>query len=180
MQIIREHSLSNLEGTIIDLETIGEFSKKFKDSRYYSRITPVFFGFINNKGIEIHCAENEQEIKKLHSVMNDLLDKLPRPFYSFNAPFEMGTIFHSLDKQIFFDRELNGRMFEAKSEAVKKLEISNYDDPFFDVGKKFPFAWKEGKLPECIAHNRADLLKERDILNMRGFRKPDELKFVSS
>jgi len=32
---------------------------------------------------------------------------------------------------------------------------------------------------KAIAHNRACLLKERDILIKRGFRKPDELKFVN-
>jgi hypothetical protein len=39
-------------------------------------------------------------------------------------------------------------------------------------------AWKVGQFDKAIAHNRACLLKERDILIKRGCIKPNELKFI--
>jgi hypothetical protein len=37
-----------------------------------------------------------------------------------------------------------------------------------------------GKIKRAIAHNRSCLLKERDILLKRGFRRSEELNFVYS
>jgi hypothetical protein len=39
-------------------------------------------------------------------------------------------------------------------------------------------AWHKGEFDAAIAHNRACLLKERDILIKRSCIKPDELKFI--
>lgn len=39
-------------------------------------------------------------------------------------------------------------------------------------------AWDNGGYNEVIAHNRACLLKERDILLKRGYREPDILEFI--
>ena len=39
-------------------------------------------------------------------------------------------------------------------------------------------AWEEGEFEQAIAHNRACLLKERDILLLTGAREPDEMIFV--
>jgi len=39
-------------------------------------------------------------------------------------------------------------------------------------------AWQDEEFDKAMAHNRACLLKEKDILLKRGFRKPDELKFI--
>ncbi len=66
----------------------------------------------------------------------------------------------------------------AKAKAVRDLGIPNYDDPFYDKGLWCMNAWHNGEFDKAIAHNRACLLKERDILIKRRFRKPDELKFV--
>jgi hypothetical protein len=37
------------------------------------------------------------------------------------------------------------------------------------------YAWQNGEFDKAIAHNRACLMKERDILLRRGYRKPDGL-----
>ena len=48
-----------------------------------------------------------------------------------------------------------------------------------DNGKLCMEAWQKGQLEKAIAHNRSCLLKERDILLRRGFRKPNQLNFVN-
>src|SRR3989338_2264466 len=182
MQIIKEKTDIDFEGTIIDLETIGDFRREFKrevgDSREYQEIKPVFFGLIAGKRIEIHCAENEKELSELHEGISKLLKNLEKPYYSFNTPFEMGVLFHTLKEKVLFERELNNEKFESKLSVVEKLRIQNYNDPFYDKGKLFPSSWKNGEMEKCIAHNRADLLKERDILIKRGFRDPDPFEFI--
>ncbi len=43
----KENINSDFEGTIIDMETIGEFDNRYNDSRRYKNIETVIFGFIN-------------------------------------------------------------------------------------------------------------------------------------
>lgn len=180
MILIHEEKLkSNLDGTIIDIETIGEFSNEYKDSRVYKEIESVIFGFIDSSGLSIYCAKNKGSLEKLKNEIPSLLDNLKRPFYAFNCHFEMGVFFHSLNKKVLFERELNERKYERKSSAVFELEIPQYNDPFRDNGKLCKEAWLQGKIDKAIAHNRSCLLKERDILLKRGFRKPDKLIFIN-
>ena len=80
--------------------------------------------------------------------------------------------------QIDFEGELQGEPFEKKKDAIKRLGISNYDDPFFDVGYMCMRAWSSQDFDKAIAHNRACLLKERDILLKRGYGKPGSVRFV--
>ena len=178
--IMKEDTISNIDGTIIDLETIGEFANEYFDSRRYSQVKPVFFGYMTKEGLTIICTERESQIKQFLSDLPEIISDLPRPFYSFNTEFEMGVLFHNLGRQVLFDGELTKEKYELKSSAVRELKLDNYNDPFNDEGKWFPPNWKKGNMKDCIAHNRADLLKERDILLKRGFRKPDELEFVKS
>jgi hypothetical protein len=178
MKIIEEKVVSKFAGTIIDLETIGEFDRRFNDSRQYSLQKPVFFGYITQEGLNIICAEELSETSKLFSQVKELLPKLEKPLHSFNTHFEMGVLFHNLGEKILFERELNKEKYEAKKSAVKELKLDNYDDPFNDVGYLFIENWKNKNMKDCIAHNRADLLKEKDILLKRGFRSSDKFYFV--
>jgi len=183
VKIHKEGIKSNFEGTIIDIETIGDFKEEYTDSRYYKEIIPVIFGFIDKDGLEIHCAKSKESINKLKEKIKTILPKLKRPFHAFNCNFERGVFFHSLDKKVTFERELQkerseGEWHEPKWSAVSLLEIPQYDDPFNDKGILCMEAWLRGEIDKAIAHNRSCLLKERDILLKRGFREPDELKFV--
>jgi len=89
----------------------------------------------------------------------------------------MGVLFHYLDTKIVFDGELQ-RYHESKARVVWDLNIDNYDDPFPNDGNQCRIAWEEGEFEQAIAHNRACLLKERDILLLTGAREPDEMIFV--
>ena len=173
----KEDITSNFEGTIIDIETVGEFLNQYPDSRRYKYIEQVIFGFINKHALHIFCAKGKQAINELNERTEKMIDTLERPFYAFNCNFERGVWFHQFGKKIDFDAELQeGR--ESKANARNYLGIPNYDDPFYDRGLWCMDAWLKGDFSAAIAHNRACLLKERDILIKRGFGKPNELKFV--
>lgn len=178
VKIIEEKINSNFKGTIIDIETIGSFKEHYTDSRRYKEIVPVIFGFINNHGPNILCAKNNNSIEKLRLKIKEILPQLKTPFYAFNSDFERGSLFHHLKIPIEFHGELNQEKFEAKRIAVQSLKISNYNDPFNDNGRLCMEAWIRGEIDKAIAHNRSCLLKERDILLQRGFRKPDDLRLI--
>jgi len=176
----RENTSSNFEGTIIDIETIGEFDERYRytnDSREYQYMQQTIFGFINKHCLNIFCAKGRKAISDLGTETLKLIDSLQRPFYAFNCNFERGVWFHRLGKEIDFDGELQ-EGHESKARAVGDLAIPNYDDPFYDKGILCIEVWEGGKFDRAIAHNRACLLKERDILIKRGFRKPEELRFI--
>jgi len=179
--VIIEHTEdinSDFEGTIIDIETIGDFLNQYFDSRRYKNIQLVIFGFINRHALHILCAQGIKAISELKEKTEGMIDSLERPFYAFNSEFERSVLFYALGKEINFDGELQKEKFESKVDAVRDLDISNYDDPFYSRGFPCIKAWKDGEFDKAIAHNRACLLKERDILIKRGFRRLDELEFV--
>ncbi|MEE9520424.1 MAG: hypothetical protein V3V43_01765 [Dehalococcoidales bacterium] len=173
----REDISSNFEGTIIDIETVGEFRNQYPDSRRYKSIQLVIFGFINRDALQILCAKGMGAIEELRERTGKIIDSLERPFHAFNCNFESGVLFYELGKEIIFDGELQ-EPYESKARAVSDLGIPNYDDPFYDKGLWCMNAWHKGEFDAAIAHNRACLLKERDILIKRSCIKPDELKFV--
>ncbi|MFC2048392.1 hypothetical protein ACFLSK_03055 [Chloroflexota bacterium] len=173
----KEDISSDFEGTIIDIETIGEFLNQYPDSRRYQDIQLVIFGFINRDTLHILCAKGMSAINELRERTENIIDSLARPFCAYNTEFERSVLFYGLGKEISFDGELQeGR--ESKATARSYLDILNYDDPFYDKGVLCMQAWQNGEFNRAIAHNRACLLKERDILLKRGFREPDELKYV--
>ena len=173
----KEEVSSDFEGTIIDIETIGEFRNQYFDSRRYTDIQPVIFGFINKNALQILCARGTKAVNELNRRTDKLIVTLPRPFFAFNTGFERGVLFYAFGRQIDFDGELQ-EAYESKANVRSYLDIPNYDDPFFDNGYQCKTAWENGEFDRAIAHNRACLLKEKDILLKRGFRQPDELVFV--
>jgi len=178
--LITEHeekATSDFEGTIIDIETIGRFRDQFPDSRRYMNIQMVIFGYIDRYALHIYCARGMGAISDLNGKTRELIDVLPRPFYAFNSQFERGVLFYELGRETDFDGELQESR-ESKASARSHLGIPNYDDPFYDNGYLCMVAWMNGEYDNAIAHNRACLLKERDILLKRGARKSDELRFV--
>ena len=177
----KEDITSDFEGTIIDIETIGEFDRQYqgtRDSREYQYLKQTIFGFISGQGLHIFYVRERKEIAELNKKVAEIISSLERPFYAFNTDFERGVLFYELGKEIDFDGELNKEKYEPKADAVRDLGIPNYDDPFYDKGVLCMKAWENGEFDKAIAHNRACLLKEKDILIKSGFRKPDELKYV--
>jgi hypothetical protein len=175
-----EESNLDFEGTIVDIETIGEFDRSYPyDSRHYRKIKQVIFGYIDKERLHIYCAKSVAGIDKLKSITPDIFAGLKRPFYAFNCNFESGVWFHHIGLQIDFDGELQGVPFESKKSAILQLKIPNYEDPFWDKGLMCIKAWNDQDFDKAIAHNRACLLKERDILLKRGHCEPDKVVFLT-
>jgi len=173
-----EQAKSDFEGTVIDIETTGEFCCDYpdSDSRQYQDVIPVIFGYIDKDALHILCAKGLQDIEELKANIVQLVPRLIRPLLAFNCSFEKGVLFHSCGMVVDFDGELNKEAYEGKREAITGLGIDNYDDPFCDVGLECKRAWDRGEYELSIRHNRSCLLKERDILLRRGCRGPDELR----
>ncbi|MFA5383046.1 MAG: hypothetical protein WC356_07800 [Candidatus Micrarchaeia archaeon] len=174
VKIYEEEMNENFEGTIIDIETIGLFDRNFKDSRQYKQIKTVIFGFVNKNKLGIYSVDEDNNEKLLEEV-NKILNILEKPFYAFNSDFERGVLFHNLNKEVAFERELNKEKYESKKNAEKELNIPQYDDPFNGEGILCVTNWLKGDKEKCIKHNRSCLLKEKDIFLKRGFRIPDKL-----
>src|SRR4030042_1579417 len=75
-----------------------------------------------------------------------------------------------------------------KEDSIPKLKeeiigvLDSLARPFYafnDNGLLCLQSWLKGKIENAILHNRSCLLKERDILLKRGFRKPDDLRFIT-
>lgn len=180
IQEYQEDIQSDFEGTIIDIETIGRFNQLYRytsDVREYEYIQQVIFGSIDRHVLRILYVRDTSEIMELNERVATVIDSLLRPFYAFNTSFETGVLYFGLGEELYFDGELQEEKFEAKAKAVRNLGIPNYDDPFYDKGIMCMHAWESGQYDSAIAHNRACLLKERDILLKRGSREPNELAF---
>ncbi len=180
---IEKKAVQELEGTIIDIETIGKFSDCDGVGRY-KQIRPIAIGFLNSDNMDILyvIGETDRDFNGLKSALQTKLYEVDHPFYAFNAEFEMGVFYWFLGKTVAFDRDLMFRVntpcgltvWESKQYLVKDLGIPNFDDPFWDMGYKVPEAWKNFQrtgnrrfLEEIIRHNRACLLKEYLILRKR-------------
>lgn len=174
-----ESVISDIQGTVIDIETIGGFDRLHKqDSRQYRELKQVILGYTDRENLHIYCANGFEEINELKEMTANIVESLERPFFAFNCEFESGVWFHHIGIEVIFDGELQRWKYESKKEAVLAERIPNYDDPFFDDGKKCMQAWQDGLFNKAIAHNRACLLKERDLLINRGYRTPNEFQFI--
>ncbi len=180
MKEYEEEVASDIQGTIVDIETIGDFRNAYNDSRRYENIISVIFGYIDRERLHVYCAEGETEIPELKTLIKSLMNELKKPVYAFNVEFETCVLFHHIGIEEVFERELNLEKYERKSKAVNILQIPNYSDPFFDDGLLCKKAWENTEFEKAIAHNRACLLKERDILLTRGYRKPDRIILAGS
>jgi len=181
IQEFHETIESEFEGTIIDIESIGDFCRDYRyDSRHYKEIKQVIFGYIDRQNVQIYCARSPEGIEKLRLMTPTIFESLKRPYFAFNCNFESGVWFHHVGLKIDFDGELQGEAFESKRNAILRLKISNYNDPFYDQGLLCLKAWQQQEFEKAIAHNRACLLKERDILLKRGHCTPDKVRFVEA
>jgi hypothetical protein len=179
IQEFSEESKSDFAGTILDIETIGDFDKAYQyDSRHYRNLKQVILGYITKDGLKIYCAKSPEGIETLKLMTPQIFGALPRPYYAFNCNFESGVWFHHTGVKIDFDGELQDEPYESKKNAILRLKISNYNDPFYDKGLMCIKAWNDRDFEKAIAHNRACLLKERDILLKRGSCEPDKVHFV--
>jgi hypothetical protein len=174
-----EKMRSRFDGTIIDLETTGEFSRfPYDDSRNYQNLKLTIFGYVNNNELNISCAKGNDGLDQLIERTKKIVPSLKQPLYAFQSRFERGVFYHACGLEIEFDGELNSQTFEKKLNACIELGIPDYGDPYNHDGRQCSLAWERGDYKNAIKHNRNCLLTERDILLKRNYREPDELKFI--
>jgi len=161
----RERSYMHMRGTIIDLETIGGFNHAYPnwDPRHYANISPTIFGYLTGDTLTQHCAENTEEIQEIIETMRDTLPGLEQPFYALNCGFERCIIANTCRQDHPF-RDIRGdRPRGSKWVIRQRLGIPTYDDPFHGDGLQCIHQWHRGNHRDCLLHNRACLLIERDI-----------------
>jgi hypothetical protein len=170
---------SQFMGTIIDLETTGNFLHfQYDDSRTYRDLKLTILGYINKNELNILCAKGDKGIKELIEETKAIVPSLKKPFYAFQSRFERGVFYHACGLEIEFDGELNNQTFEKKLNACAELGVPDYGDPYNHDGLKCSQAWERGDYKNAIKHNRNCLLTERDILLKRNYREPDPLNFI--
>lgn len=172
----QEEIETDFEGTIIDIETIGNFGTpsgffpQGQDylSRYCNmKITTI--GILSNDLLQIFIAKNEESMERFQKKVTKEMRGADSPTYAFNKSFEEGCFYwNSGHELVNLDYELQSKVGESKKAVVATLKINNFDDPFYDIGRKCVDAFEAGDLQSIIQHNRACLLKEHQILRKRG------------
>ena len=165
-----------LRGTIIDLETIGPIREEYKGSKRYDEVKPYLFGFLMENTLIQKYVEKPDHIPDLVQVIKELKfsDTFKHPLYAFFTEFETGVIYCATGKKIIFDGDLKIGT-GSKETTVIEFGINQYEDPFPGVGFRCIQEFKKGNIDDCLKHNEACILKERDILFKRGFTVPKEV-----
>ena len=177
-QIRKEQVDCDFEGTIVDLETIGlftpvssrmlEFGQDF--IRKYQKIKVTTVGTLSDGVLQIAIALGLEHLDEFGKKVLSIVSRSDRPLYAFNKPFEEGCLFWISKNVVSFENELQAFPRENKERAIQQLKIPSYNDPYRGQGKKCLDAFNKGDLENIAKHNRACLLKERDILRIRGAR----------
>lgn len=177
-KIRKEQVDCDFEGTIVDLETIGpftpvssrrpEFGQDF--IRKYEKIKVTTVGTLSDGVLQIAIALGPEHLDEFGKKALSIVSQSDRPLYAFNKPFEEGCLFWISRNMLDFENELQARAMENKERAVQQLKIPSYNDPYRGKGFRCVDAFIKGDLENIAKHNRACLLKERDILRIRGAR----------
>jgi len=126
IQELREEIVSDFKGTIIDIETIGDFNGRYRntgDWREYEGIQQVIFGYVNSQYLQILWVKQKEEIAELNDRVAKIIDTLEKPFYAFNTAFEKNVLTCQLGRAVNVECELQREKFESKSNAVRELRI---------------------------------------------------------
>lgn len=76
-----EEVIGDIDGSVIDIETIGDFEKRYRgNSREYKNLRQVILGYINGNELRIPCAHGRQGISELAEATEEILRSLKRPY----------------------------------------------------------------------------------------------------
>ena len=121
-----EKTQSNFRGTIIDLETIGDFSNyEDDDFRQCSKLTLIIMGYITKDELTVLCAKGMDALDELREQTISILPSLKKPLFAFQSRFERSVFHHSCGIKVEFDGDLNNRPREWKGYACSDLDIPN-------------------------------------------------------
>jgi hypothetical protein len=171
---------ASFEGAVIDLESDGgPFLNYLMGAYRYSKHQATSFAILDKNYVEVIAKTCQASDNQFIREVEALLDAKSRPFYAFNAEFDMALLSNLLHREIIFDRDIMVEKIK-KELQVKNLKINNFDDPFNGDGAQAGFSWKKHletkdnkHVHNIIAHNCACVLKEYSLLLLNGF-KPIE------
>ena len=160
-----------IEGTIVDLETIGQIHDGRSGFQRYEDVRPYLLGTLTAEGLSQVYASSVDVLPPLFEFMLSqwIPGYLLAPLYAYNTGFERGVIWASTGHIVDGFRELKVDSL-GKEEAVRAYGLGSYDDPFPGAGIQCMNEFRKGNIEPCLAHNRACLLKERDLLLLRGYK----------
>jgi hypothetical protein len=155
-----------LKGTIVDIETTGgiNFQNSPRDPSYYEDLRPTILGYLTDDLLVQHCAESEEEIEDLIGVMSRT--QFNEPIFALNTRFER-SIFSKFCQRDLWITDVRLGISGSKWDIRERLGIPTYDDPFEGDSARCDPDWVNGDYENCLRHNRACLLIERDILYSR-------------
>jgi hypothetical protein len=167
----------SFEGAVIDLESDGEpFQDYLYGAHRYAKHSATSFGILDKDHVEVITKTYETTDEQFVQEVEKALHEINRPYYAFNAEFDMALLSKLLDKEIAFERDV--MVIYAKKELlVGKYGISNFDDPFKGEGNLAGISWKKHLqtrdmkyVLHIVAHNRACVLKEYSLLLYHGYK----------
>lgn len=165
MKSVTEPLETLVDGTIIDFETVGGFDGRFPsyDVRHYSGLKPTIFGYITGDVLVQYCAEGHREVPDLIEIISVTIPRLEDPLYALNCRFEGGILKNvcGLEPAMI---DVRGPLLGSKWAVREMLGIPTYDDPYEGEGYRCSEGWLAGDYEDCMKHNRACLLIERDIM----------------
>jgi hypothetical protein len=165
------------EGTIIDLETIGDFERvpytedmqDYLDRYCMMKVTTI--GTLSDGCLNVMIAYDDEHLKRFQKSVLSSVRSAERPLYAFNKSFEEGCVYWASSCELHhFDFDIQMHQGEKKQQVVRDLGLLDYNDPYLGEGWRCVGAFREGNLGEIIRHNRSCLLKEYGILRKRGSR----------
>lgn len=160
-------------GCIIDFETIGDFIDSEDLTLRYQNIKPFIIGIYNLSDACITQYYLKKGTLNKEQLLLSLLD-LSEPFYAFSAMFEKSLIRIITGKDFKFRElqkpfNLTKTYYEKKQYLCDSNCIPNYNDLYNGDGSLCMVDYEKGEIERPLLHNRACLLKERDILYTRGY-----------
>lgn len=169
---------SRIDGTIIDIETTGDFQKSpdpgdMQDYLVrYEKIKITAVGTLNKNSIMVFVAKGRQSLSRFQEKAIRIMSSAGHPLYAFNKSFEEGCYYWNSGKRMLnIEHDIQKFQFEKKENVVVELGLHQHNDPFHGDGSLCKRAFELGKLHDVIAHNRACLLKEYYIFRKRGARE---------
>jgi hypothetical protein len=171
---------TGFDGAVIDLESDGSPFIDYLIGAYkYSKHQATSFGILDKNYVEVIAKTCQATDNQFIKEVEEALEARSRPYYAFDAEFDMTILSKLLNKEIIFDRDIMVEKIKKESQ-VKTFGISNFDDPFNGDCAQAGFSWKKHvetkdvkHVHNIIAHNCACVLKEYSLLLCNGF-KPIE------
>ncbi len=167
-----ENIQTDIVGSILDLETIGEFSRGGAVNNAFAeyreiKITTV--GVLTRDKIVIRIANGQNALSEFQELAVEMILDTKRPLYAFNKRFEEGCFYWaSGGRRLIIEHELQRFPREKKENVVRMLGIDSFGDPYHGEGRRCVVAFAAGDLESIVRHNRSCLLKEAQILKKRG------------